>query len=165
MFYKVAVSMLGACKPHDFLRIGIILNLRPNMNQRLSIILLALYWVAMIVGTHVPADYIPPTFNWVDKAYHFAAYAGLAVLIVNAFGFRNVMRHGPSAMGGLLLLLCLHGAIDEVTQSFIPGRFPSVADWIADSLGGSLGLVACWLWGESMSAWVARWRRPQSNVA
>lgn len=119
-----------------------------TMNQRIALGLLAFYWVAMIVGTHIPADYVPYVFSWMDKAVHLVIYAGLAALIVNAFGFHGSVKIGARAAIGLTVLLILHGAVDELTQSFVPGRYPSVADWVADGLGGALGVVACWWWSK-----------------
>lgn len=34
------------------------------------------------------------------------------------------------------------GAIDEIHQSFVPGRFSSIFDWFADLLGGVIGTLA-----------------------
>lgn len=118
------------------------------MNQRIALTLLAFYWVAMVIGTHIPIEQFPYTFNWVDKVYHLLTYAVLAALIVNAFGFHGSVKIGSRAAIGLIVLLVLHGAVDELTQSFIPGRVPSMADWIADGIGGALGVVACWWWNE-----------------
>lgn len=131
-----------------------------TMNQRISIALLAVYWAAMIVGTHIPAEHVPYMFSWADKLAHFFAYGGLAVLIVNAFGFQGTMKFGMRAVGGLILLLLVHGALDEVTQSFIPGRVPAIADWIADGLGGAVGVAACRLWAE----WAAG-RHPSADLS
>jgi len=116
------------------------------MNQRIAIGLLAVYWAAMIVGTHIPVPDFPYVFSWMDKVYHLITYAGLAALIVNAFGFHGSVKIGLRTAMTLVVLLVLHGAVDELTQSFIPGRVPSIADWVADGLGGALGVAACWLW-------------------
>jgi VanZ family protein len=39
----------------------------------------------------------------------------------------------------LLALGYLYGALDEWHQSFVPGRTPSVTDWVADMVGVTLG--------------------------
>ena len=66
--------------------------------------------------------------------------------MVVAFGFQGGSRIGWRTFIGLVVLLVLHGAVDELTQSFIPGRVPSIGDWIANSLGGMLGVLACFGW-------------------
>jgi VanZ family protein len=71
-----------------------------------------------------------------DKMLHFAAYAGLGVLL--AYG------GAPAAVGRLPLIAIgsLYGASDEVHQSFVPGRTPDPADWVADTLGAIAGVLA-----------------------
>ncbi len=36
-------------------------------------------------------------------------------------------------------LLAAHGALDEWHQSWVPGRTPSLGDWVADVVGGLAG--------------------------
>ena len=36
----------------------------------------------------------------------------------------------------------LYGVVDEIHQSFTPGRSSSVFDWLADTAGGFLGACA-----------------------
>jgi VanZ family protein len=64
-----------------------------------------------------------------DKVIHAGAYAVLAALATLATGNPVV---GAS-------LAVLYGVTDEVHQSFVPGRFPSVGDLVADAIGAALG--------------------------
>lgn len=64
-----------------------------------------------------------------DKVIHAGAYAVLAALATLATG-------SPVA-GGLLAVS--YGVTDEIHQSFVPGRFPSVGDLVADAVGAALG--------------------------
>ena len=76
-----------------------------------------------------------------DLVAHFAAYTVLGVLT-----FRAVALSGRWAR--LKVFLCsaigsaLYGLSDEFHQSFVPGRFATLEDVIADSLGGLFG-AAC----------------------
>ena len=71
-----------------------------------------------------------------DTWAHFLVYAILGVLTARAAELT------PRRVLLLLIVIAgvsLFGAIDEWHQSFIPGRFPDVRDWIADSVGGAAG--------------------------
>ncbi len=73
----------------------------------------------------------------VDKLGHFAGYGVLGVLGVRALPGR------PSALAAAAVLAgaCAFGAFDEWHQQFIPGRSQDRADWLADTLGASLGVI------------------------
>ena len=64
----------------------------------------------------------------VDKALHFLAYFVLAGL---AFLFAQRFR----AFLGWCIALAVYGAVIEGLQSFMPGRFMSFADFIANISG------------------------------
>ena len=100
--------------------------------------MLAAYWTFLFASTHVPLpkDALPANS---DKAAHFVAYAGLSFLL----GLWLSLR-GPMTIGGYVFVLAVaaaYGAVDELTQ--IPvGRTGDVWDWVADCVGGGLGLAA-----------------------
>ena len=71
---------------------------------------------------------IPPPW---DKVAHFLEFGGLAFLVARASG--NVRT--------AFVVAALWGALDEVHQSFVPGREAGVPDWIADLVGGLAGGV------------------------
>lgn len=64
-----------------------------------------------------------------DKVLHAGAYAVLAGLLTLATG-RPLLA---------VVLATAYGVTDEIHQSFVPGRDPSVGDLIADALGATLG--------------------------
>jgi VanZ family protein/UDP-2,3-diacylglucosamine pyrophosphatase LpxH len=81
---------------------------------------------------------LPPPL---DKVAHATVFGGLAwaldlALQLNRPGLPMYRRH-------LLVFLAvsLYGATDEWHQSFVPGRACEFGDWVADSLGGGLGLL------------------------
>lgn len=93
------------------------------------------YMAAIFVASAQHTVRLPDVDNS-DKMLHFAAYAGLGVLL--AYG------GAPAAVGRLPLIAIgsLYGASDEVHQSFVPGRTPDPADWVADTLGAVAGVLA-----------------------
>ena len=106
------------------------------------------YWIALIVGTHMPGDGLSPTEPPHDKMLHFTAY-----FVLTALSFLWVSLEGwtiRNAALTLLPVLILHGALDELTQSPIPSRYADMRDWAADCLGAAVGLVVaatlalCW---------------------
>ena len=66
-----------------------------------------------------------------DKVLHVAVYTGFG-FVLGALPFPAVAL----GMAGSLL-----GALDEQIQRLAPGRDVSLADWLADILGISLGLA------------------------
>ena len=73
----------------------------------------------------------------VDKLAHGGLYLIMGLSL--AWGKR---RTGAGIPGLLLLLMGVaYGALDEWHQNFVPGRYSTVGDWVADSAGVMLGLV------------------------
>jgi VanZ family protein len=70
-----------------------------------------------------------------DKTGHFIGYGMLGAFILRALAGAAVA--GVTAGRGLLSvgLASLYAASDEFHQSFVPGRSPDPADWVADTLG------------------------------
>ncbi len=88
------------------------------------------YWLrilfaAMAVGLTVlsilPADFTPPTFGVWDKIQHAIAYFALTFVASSAFP-------GPGRWWRVALPLVAMGALLEVAQVFVPGRYPETAD-------------------------------------
>jgi len=85
------------------------------------------------------------TVGWLstvpDKVLHLILYAVLGAALAHA-RFWGAPRM-PHAV--ILALGALYGASDELHQSFVPNRVPSVGDWLADLAGLGLGYVTAWL--------------------
>ena len=98
---------------------------------RLATCVLAIYWVALFTGTHVPQ--LPQIAGHIsDKIMHFSAFFGLAILLCWVIQTRTTAIRKFA----LVLLIALsYAAIDEITQGFVRGRQPDLADFAADSLG------------------------------
>lgn len=99
--------------------------------------LLCLYWGALFYATHMP---LPPGVlpGNSDKFVHFAAYAGLAVLLLSLRATRGAFPW--YSVFARWCFLALYGVFDEATQYFVK-RSPDIDDWIADVLGVTFGLA------------------------
>jgi VanZ family protein len=84
-------------------------------------------------------------FEWEDKLFHVAAYAGLGVLALGAF--HGGVRH--LALGATLAALAVtaaYGVADECHQSMVSGRVASIGDAVADGVGAVLAVpIYAWL--------------------
>jgi VanZ family protein len=72
-----------------------------------------------------------------DKLLHVVEYAGLAFLVARACVGEGITTVRAALVA--LVLSSLYGAIDEWHQAFVPLRTPDVLDWLADTLGSTLG--------------------------
>jgi len=74
-----------------------------------------------------------------DKGLHFVAYGTLGALLLFALRSSGAGR----ALAPLLAVAgaSLYGASDELHQSFVTGRSCELFDWVADTLGGALGVA------------------------
>jgi VanZ family protein len=78
-----------------------------------------------------PEDNLPAfLFDFSDKVVHGIEYAVLGVLCY---------QH---AIPMAILLASLYGASDEIHQSFVPFRDSSWLDWVADTIGAAIGVLA-----------------------
>ena len=77
-----------------------------------------------------------------DHTGHFIGYALLGMLVLRAFA--KARWSGVTSLGALtaVAICSLYGITDEFHQSFVPGRTPDPIDWIADTLGAVVGVVA-----------------------
>jgi len=83
---------------------------------------------------------LPPILG-ADKLAHLAAYAVLSFLACFWIRAESWKRRPVLFFVSVVLIVSLYGALDEFHQSFVPGRMPSVWDWLADTLGAGLGVL------------------------
>lgn len=89
--------------------------------------------------THYPLGVtLPPPF---DKVAHFLAFAPLGGFLELAL--RRTHPDIPIKQRLLVLFVgvTLFAASDELHQYFVPGRSCDVFDWMADTVGGGMGLA------------------------
>jgi len=87
-----------------------------------------------------PSSHLP-NFDWADnlvkKSGHTIGYAILALSYWRALDFKGNRR------GVVWILALLYAITDEIHQSFVPGRHPSIGDvMIFDNAGA---LISLWL--------------------
>jgi VanZ family protein len=103
-------------------------------------------WAALLFFLSSRPSLPSPDVAHFDKVAHFGAYlvlGGLLAFAVDRAGLPLVVA---------VVLGSAYGASDEIHQMFVPGRTPSVADWVADTAGV---LTAVLLY--------ARWRAPRTG--
>lgn len=109
------------------------------MIRALRAYLPAIAWGAVIFGLSARPNFSPPIEDGFDKVAHFGAYALLGLLLAHAHHRLGWSLLAAVAVGWL------YGISDEWHQSFVPGRTPDPADWLADALG-VLAAVALHTW-------------------
>ncbi|QDT45054.1 VanZ like family protein [Gimesia alba] len=101
---------------------------------------LILYWVLLFTATHIPLKKgtLP---QGTDVPLHFIAYAGLSFLLT----WWLSLRWDKLTLKRLLAVfvgVSLFGILDELLQGIpVLQREPSLDDWVADTLGGLLGIT------------------------
>ena len=107
----------------------------------------AAIWAAVLfLLSELPPEDIPGGWAFGDKVAHLGAYFVLGATL--AWAALRV-RRGRGVF--FVFLGVLYGATDELHQAFVPGRDPSVGDWMADVAGVLMGFL---LLRFFLSAWV-----------
>ena len=83
---------------------------------------------------------VPPVFDFQDKLLHSGAYFVMGLLSWRALLHLSVSKWHLALLSSLFC--SAYGLSDEWHQSFVPGREPSIGDWLADSLGA---VMAVWM--------------------
>jgi VanZ family protein len=83
------------------------------------------------------------SFPWQDKGIHFVEYGILGWLCAAAS-----IRTWPTAPAWrtaayAVFVTVVWGLYDEIHQAMVPGRFPELADVVADSFGAVAGAALC----------------------
>jgi len=82
-----------------------------------------------------------PNLHLSDKIEHFSAFFILAVLLNLALIYQRKSYLLFKNAIIVTIIICLsYGAVDELHQIFIPGRYADVRDWLADSAGVVFGV-------------------------
>jgi len=112
-----------------------------GMSLRHLSLLLALAWVATIFFlSNQPTLHLPSLFDNQDKVMHAGAYGLLGIFILGSMPLR-LPGYTRGQVWFSVLIASLYGISDEFHQSFVPGRTPDVADWLADTLGALLAAM------------------------
>lgn len=89
----------------------------------------------------------PPTPEDVsDKTLHFAAYAGLALVVLRAVAGGTWAGVTLRTLALCWLITTAYGFTDEFHQRYTEGRTPDLADVGADALGAAITTSALGAW-------------------
>ena len=107
---------------------------------RLRIFTLILY-VLLIFFVSSRSGITPPGPDFVmkDKLAHFGEYFVLGLLLFAGIGW-TVSRSGFITFLFLFAVGVSVAALDELLQSYIPGRNMDLYDWFADAAGVAVGI-------------------------
>lgn len=112
------------------------------MNMQKKIIILIKWIPALIIFgisiylSHQSTIEKMPSFLFADKIVHIVCFAFLSFWVSFAC---NISCYKKIFIA--ILIVIIYGIIDEIHQSFIPGRSCSFLDWFADCIGAFLGSV------------------------
>jgi VanZ family protein len=111
---------------------------------------LLVYWFIIFIGTTLPSSQLPNIGPLSDKAKHFIAYFLLSVMLDFALSFQK-KKPWLSKYSNFFtfIIVALYGILDEIHQSFIPGRSCDINDWYADISGAFLGMILAFLLKKS----------------
>lgn len=102
---------------------------------------LFIYWIILITATSIPAEKLP-SIKLSDKIEHFIAYFGLAILLNLTLMYQRKSIFLFNKASLVTIFICsFYGAVDELHQILIPGRFADTMDWLSDSLGTIMGVL------------------------
>ena len=104
---------------------------------------LILYCLLIYIQSAHPSPKQIPSFPFVDKVLHFAAYGIMGILFYRAYQTLRIKNNIQLLMVLSVVSASLYGISDEIHQSFVPFREAEVADVIADTIGAFSGV---WLY-------------------
>ena len=126
--------------------------------MKLSLILCIVYAGLIFGASSVPGDRLPGV-SVSDFLTHAAVYAGFGAILFVWLSSRRGTRKAVALLQAVALA-SLYGLTDEWHQSFVPGRTPDPADWVADTVGAVVGssvfVVLAALWACRRGKWSGR---------
>ena len=107
--------------------------------NRRSLLLVVGYVLLIFIVSSIPSLTAPgPDFVNKDKIAHLVEYSILGALLFKGIGW-SASRSRAATFGFIVAVGASIGALDEIYQSFVPGRMMSILDWGADALGTAAG--------------------------
>jgi VanZ family protein len=123
---------------------------------RLRILALILY-VLLIFFVSSRTSITPPGPDFVmkDKLAHFGEYFVLGLLLFGGIGW-TVSRSRLMTFLFLFAVGTSVAAMDELLQSYVPGRHMDLFDWVADTAGIAAGVAIGVLGGSAKKSTTTR---------
>ena len=103
----------------------------------------AVLWAVLIFAvSSVPTLRTPYIgISFIDKIAHFFVFGIFGLLLARAFSNSAGWGIGRRAFSLALLFGVIWGGVDEIHQAFVPGRFCSIGDFVADGMGVVVALL------------------------
>lgn len=103
----------------------------------------AILWAVLIfLASSIPSGSLPPVvFHIQDLILHFAVYLIFGVLLAHAADMPTPREVSLRRFMVTLGLGMLYAVSDEFHQTYVPGRYAEVSDFVADSLGIVVGMA------------------------
>ena len=111
-----------------------------SRRQKITIILLVLYWLSFFVLAHIPVPGLVRKAGVSDKGLHFLAYLILVFLLWFTISPDQKVVWRKAVVWWVFILLTGYGVVDELLQGFT-GRNCDVTDIVANIAGVFTGLI------------------------
>lgn len=108
--------------------------------QKVTIILLVLYWLSFFILAHIPVPGLVSKAGVSDKGLHFLAYLILVFLLWFTVSPDQKVVWRKAVVWWVFIVVTGYGAVDELLQGFT-GRNCDVMDIIANIAGVFTGLI------------------------
>lgn len=115
---------------------------------------MAVIWILSSMS-NPPVDVSSLPFR--DRGAHFLSFGSVAFWVAHGTMATVPRAHGLRVVCFAVLAAALWGLLDEIHQSFVPGRSPDIVDLAADTLG-AIALASL----RPAMRWVASARGPAS---
>ncbi|MHC4074050.1 MAG: VanZ family protein, partial [Planctomycetota bacterium] len=112
-----------------------------SRQQKITTIVLALYWPALFVFAHIPIPQVIRRAGVSDKSLHFLAYLILVFLFWFTVGAGRRVNWRKATPWLVLLIILVYGILDEWSQGYVAGRSSDILDFVADLAGTITGLI------------------------
>jgi VanZ family protein len=123
--------------------------------HKITIGVLAIYWIAIVILTHIPIPQVVYQAKVSDKWLHFLAYLNLVFLVWYSIRPGDKVRWHNKATWLVFLAVVVYGGIDELTQPYF-GRTKDLMDFIANAGSVATGLAIftfLTFWPSFLTVW------------
>lgn len=121
------------------------------MGNRRTFAGLTIIWVGLLlILSSQPNSLIPVFVSQNDLIWHFILYGVFGFLVARTFIPNGQMAYWKIVC--VLIFVTCNAVLDELYQSFTPGRVPSVSDALADFLGAFIVLTLMYVFDKQRAS-------------
>ena len=107
---------------------------------------LSVYCLLIYIQSSYPSPEEIPSFRFMDKMLHFVAYGVMGILFYRAYQTLRIRSQYHLLIFFSIASASLYGISDEIHQYFVPARYASISDVIANILGAICGVWVFHVW-------------------